>query len=316
MLTCGRPLLAFGTSGHGDRSVAPFEGVLRVQSLLNDPAYGHKLRQAYGEVSRVSSRLWLDLWPGDSVPRDTPQSRIMLGAVPEEEVRIPAVSETTDVKADDLVVVIDTAGSSHAAYDILGVLTGREVMGLDHVTLKVARVVSTAAKTISVVTVPTPADGWECDLTNFADRAYDSVPTTLTLKTKTRRIGRLGTVEEIRQRIREHALFDEWKQEYENAKDVQRGAQEAALKRQADEARRQEALLKIGDIVNRALGFDLFCLNTQGQVVFSYYNHFLQDAANLRVHMAGLHALGKFTDDEYDLVRDQLAIAGLLPTRQ
>ncbi|MCZ0984322.1 hypothetical protein O1L60_47055 [Streptomyces diastatochromogenes] len=287
-----------------------------MQSLLNDPAYGHKLRQAYGEVSRVSSRLWLDLWPGDSVPRDTPQSRIMLGAVPEEEVRIPAVSETTDVKADDLVVVIDTAGSSHAAYDILGVLTGREVMGLDHVTLKVARVVSTAAKTISVVTVPTPADGWECDLTNFADRAYDSVPTTLTLKTKTRRIGRLGTVEELRQRIREHALFDEWKQEYENAKDVQRGAQEAALKQQADEARRQEALLKIGHIVNRALGFDLFCLNTQGQVVFSYYNHFLQDAANLRVHMAGLHALGKFTDDEYDLVRDQLAIAGLLPARQ
>ncbi|MGW4551889.1 hypothetical protein ACWEN4_36965 [Streptomyces violaceorubidus] len=287
-----------------------------MQSLLNDPAYGHKLRQAYGEVSRVSSRLWLDLWPGDSVPRDTPQSRIMLGAVPEEEVRIPAVSETTDVKADDLVVVIDTAGSSHAAYDILGVLTGREVMGLDHVTLKVARVVSTAAKTISVVTVPTPADGWECDLTNFADRAYDSVPTTLTLKTKTRRIGRLGTVEELRQRIREHALFDEWKQEYENAKDVQRGAQEAALKQQADEARRQEALLKIGHIVNQALGFDLFCLNTQGQVVFSYYNHFLQDAANLRVHMAGLHALGKFTDDEYDLVRDQLAIAGLLPARQ
>ncbi|MFS0691690.1 hypothetical protein [Streptomyces nitrosporeus] len=287
-----------------------------MQSLLNDPAYGHKLRQAYGEVSRVSSRLWPGLWPDDSVPRDTPHSRIMLGAVPEEEVRIPAVSETTDVKADDLVVVIDTAGSSHAAYDILGVLTGREVMGLGHVTLKVARVVSTAAKTISVVTVPTPADGWECDLANFADRAYDSVPTTLTLKTKTRRIGRLGTVEEVRQRIREHALFNEWKQEYENAKDVQRGAQEAAMKRQADEARRQEALRKIGDIVNRALGSDLFCMDAGGRVVFAYQHSFLQDAVNLRVHLAGLHALGRFTDDEYDLVRDQLAIAGLLPARQ
>ncbi|MGW1819699.1 hypothetical protein ACWCQM_39860 [Streptomyces sp. NPDC002125] len=287
-----------------------------MQSLLNDPAYGHKLRQAYGEVSRVSSRLWPGLWPDDSVPRDTPRSRIMLGAVPKEEVRIPAVSETTHVKADDLVVVIDTAGSSHTSYDILGVLTGREVMGLDHVTRRVARVVSTTAKTISVVAVPTPADGWECDLANFAERAYDFIPTTLTLKTKTRRIGRLGTVEEVRQRIREHALYDEWKQAYENAKDVQRGVQEEALKRQADEARRQEALLKIGDVVNRAVGFDLFCLDTQGQVVFSYHRRFLQDAWNLRVHLAGLHALGKFTDDEYDLVRDQLAIAGLLPARQ
>jgi hypothetical protein len=296
--------------------VAPFEGVPRVQSLLNDPAYGHKLRQAHHEVNRISSRLWPDLWPDDSVPRDTPQSRIMLGAVPNEEVRIPAVSETTHVKADDLVVIVDTAGSSHTAYDILGVLTGREVMGLDHVTLRVARVVSSTAKTISVVTVPTPDDGWECDLADFADRAYDSIPTTLTLKTKTRRIGRLGTVEEVRQRIREHALFEEWKQAYENAKDVQRGVQEAAMKRQADEVRRQEALLKIGGVVNRAVGFDLFCRDTKGQVVFAYQRRFLQDAWNLRVHLAGLHALGKFTDDEYDLVQDQLAIADLLPARQ
>jgi hypothetical protein len=287
-----------------------------VHSLLSDPAHGNKLRETYQEVKRISRHLWSDLWPDDAVPRDTPHSRIMLGAVPDEEVRIPAVSETSQVKADDLVVVIDTAGSPHAAYDILGVLTGREVMGLRHITLKVARVVSTTAKTISVVTVPTPADGWECDLASFGDRAYDSIPTTLTLKTKTRRIGRLGTVEEIRQQINEHARFDEWKQAYENAKDAQRDAQEAAMKRQADEERQQKALVEIGDLVNRAVGFDLLCLNTQGHVLFAYQHRFLQNAWNLRVYLAGLHALGKFTDDEYDLVRDQMAIAGLLPAQQ
>ncbi|MFI5749016.1 hypothetical protein ACIBBE_24490 [Streptomyces sp. NPDC051644] len=242
----------------------------------------------------------------------------MLGALPDGEARIPAVSETTDVKVDDLVVIIETAGTSHTAYDILGVLTGREVMSLHQVTLKVAQVVSTTARTISVVTIPTPDDGWECDLASFADRAYDSTPTTLSLKTKTRRIGRLGTVEEIRQRIREHALFDEWKQAYQNAKDAQRDAKEAVMKRQADEARRQEVLLKIGDVVNRAFGFPLVSLDAREQAHLASYaeDSFLRDARNLRVHLAGLHALGRFTDDEYDLVRDQLAIAGFLPAQQ
>ncbi len=288
-----------------------------MQRVYIDEKYTRRLEKAQRLVAHDSVELWRDLWPHDSVPRDTPRSRIMLGQLPATDARIPAVTETADVAVDDLVVIIDTAGERAIAYDVLGVLTGREVMGL-HPVPQVGKIVAKTAKTISVVMIPTPHDGWECDLSGFAQRSYDPTPTTLTLKAKTRRIGRLGTMQEIHQKITEHHRFSAWAKAYEEAKAAQQEAKDATAKYLAEEETRQQALRQIADIVNRAMGFRMFRKDARGRICMadseSYY--FFREPGRLRVHIAGLHALGKLADDEYALVHEQLTIAEVIPAAQ
>lgn len=279
-----------------------------------DAKYHTRLEAAQRKVVHLSTELWHELWPHDSVLRDTPHSRIMLGQLPAEDARIAAVTDTADVAVDDLVVIIDTAGERAVSYDILGVLTGREVMDR-HPAPGVGKIVAKTAKTISVVMIPTPYDGWECDLSRFAQRAYDSTPTTLTLKARTRRIGRLGTMQEIHEGITRHRRFREWVEAYEEAKTAQREVKDATARRAAEEETREQALGKIADIVNRAMGVRMFCEDVNGRtgIVGWELSRFFEKRDRLRVHMAGLHALGKLTDDEYALVEEQLTIAKEIP---
>ncbi|MFJ6437760.1 hypothetical protein [Streptomyces sp. NPDC091416] len=48
----------------------------------------------------------------------------------------------------------------------------------------------------------------------------------------------------------------------------------------------------------------------------SDYYYFFRRPENLRIHLAGLHAVGKITDEEYELVTTQLIVAGMLPASQ
>ncbi|MFI5748918.1 hypothetical protein ACIBBE_23990 [Streptomyces sp. NPDC051644] len=272
-----------------------------------------RAQDAQQAVTTLSGMLWHALWPDDAKLRGNAQSRVMLGDLPAAEARIPAVAEAADVSADDLLVIVDLTGASNASVDVFGVLTGKEVMELAPFA-RVAKVLSTTAKTVSVVMIPTPRDGWECNLDGFAERSYDPTPITLTVKTKTRRIGRLGTASEIRQRISDHPLFGEWQRAYENAKTAQREVETAVTACEAAEALRQQALKRVAAIVNRALGAQMISDAGGGSVRlhFSDYHHFFRQKENLRVHLAGLHAVGKLTADEHELVTEQLTVAGML----
>ncbi|MFF2228921.1 hypothetical protein ACFVV7_37010 [Streptomyces globisporus] len=264
-------------------------------------------------VNTVSALLWRSLWPDDAKLRGNAQSRVMLDDLPASEARIPAVTEVGDTSIGDLLVVVDTTGASGPSFDVLGVLTGSEVMDLATAP-KVAKVVGTTAKTVSVVMIPTPRDGWECNLDGFAERSYDPTAVTLTLKTKTRRIGRLGTALDVRQRISDHSLFGEWQRAYESAKTAQKEVEAAVSARVAAEALRQQALKRVASIVNRALGVQMIS-DVGGslmQLQFSDYHYFFRDQENLRVHLAGLHSVGKLTAEEHELVTEQLTVAGML----
>ncbi|MEV8546971.1 hypothetical protein [Streptomyces sp. NPDC051572] len=276
----------------------------------------HRTFETQRAVTRLSTLLWAGLWPDDDVSRDSAQSRVMLGELPSVEARIPAVTETTDVAVDDLLVILDMTGTS-VAYDVLGILTGREVMAFSPAP-KVAKVVATTAKTVTAVMIPTPHDGWECNLDGFAERSYDPTPTMLTLKAKTRRIGRLGTAVGIRQQITDHPLFNEWQRAYAEAKTTQQEAKEAAAAHATATQLRQQALQRISAIVNRALDFHVIAETIEGHMYLngSDYYHFFRKPERLRVHLAGLRAVDKLTDAEYELVTDQLTVVGMLPAPQ
>lgn len=273
----------------------------------------HRANDAQRAVSTISALLWRSLWPDDAKLRGNAQSRVMLDDLPASEARIPAVTEVGDTSVGDLLVVVDTTGSSGPSFDVLGVLTGSEVMELAPAP-KVAKVVGTTAKTVSVVMIPTPRDGWECNLDGFAERSYDPTALTLTLKTKTRRIGRLGTALEVRQWISDHSLFGEWQRAYESAKTVQKEVEAAVSARAAAEALRQQALKRVAAIINRALGVQMISDAGGGlmRLHFSDYHYFFRQPENLRVHLAGLHAVGKLTAEEHELVTTQLKVAGML----
>ncbi|MFI1226017.1 MULTISPECIES: hypothetical protein [Streptomyces] len=273
----------------------------------------HRARDAQRAVNTISTLLWRSLWPDDAKLRGNAQSRVMLDDLPASEARIPVVTEVGDIGVGDLLVVVDTTGASGPSFDVLGVLTGREVMELAP-TPMVAKVVGTTAKTVSVVKIPTPRDGWECNLDGFAERSYDPTAVTLTLKTKTRRIGRLGTALEVRRWISDHNLFGEWQRAYESAKTVQKEVEAAISARAAAEALRQQALKRVAAIINRALGVQMISDAGGGSMhlQFSDYHYFFREKENLRVHLAGLLAVGKLTAEEHELVTEQLTVAGML----
>ncbi|MFF3730908.1 hypothetical protein ACFYXM_11445 [Streptomyces sp. NPDC002476] len=237
----------------------------------------------------------------------------MLSEVPDPEARIPAVTEVAQVGVDDLLVIVDTAGTSSTSVDIFGVLTGREVM--ESASLKVAKVVSTTAKTVSVVTIPTPSDGWACNLEGFAEHAFDPSVVTLTLRTKTRRVGRLGTASEIRQQITGHALFSEWRRAYESAKTARKELQTAVAAATTAKELQQQALKRVAGIFNRAMGVEVIDGLGFHDTELGFggaYRAFFRREENLRIHLAGLRAVGKLTDVECELVTAQLTAAGML----
>ncbi|MGW0672513.1 hypothetical protein [Streptomyces sp. NPDC002746] len=275
-----------------------------------------RAQDAEGAVRTLSEMLWRALWPDDAQPRGNAKSRVMLSEVPGPEARIPAVTEVAQVGVDDLLVIVDTAGTSITSVDVFGVLTGREVMEWASLKVaKVAKVVSTTAKTVSVVTIPTPSDGWACNLEGFAEHAFDPSVVTLTLRTKTRRIGRLGTASEIRQQITGHALFGEWRRAYESAKTARKELQNAVAAATAAKEQQQQALKRVAAIFNRAMGVEVI-----GDTFFhdkelgfgGAYRAFFRREENLRIHLAGLRTVGKLTDVECELVAAQLTAAGML----
>lgn len=178
---------------------------------------------------------------------------------------------------------------------------------------KVAKVLSTAAKSLVLVMIPTPHDGWECDLEGFAERSYDPTEVRLTISTKTRQIGRLGTAAEVRAKIANHPQFDEWAQAYQHAKTIERESRDAAVQRAVEQERREQTLLSVAELLKDAVGSHVFVDDQWGRGVMTTteYRFFLQPP-DLRIYLAGLRALGKLDDERYALVQEQLKSVGLL----
>ncbi|MFF1714345.1 hypothetical protein [Streptomyces sp. NPDC058268] len=233
----------------------------------------------------------------------------MLGELPPAEVRIPAVTTTDAVAVGDLVVVVDLGGSSGPAYDALGVLTAKEVMTGS---ANVAKVVSTAAKSLTLVMIPTPKDGWECDLEGFAERSFDPTEIRLTLNAKSRQIGRLGTASEVRAKIADHPEFSAWAQAYQEAKAIDREAQEAADYRAELAKRRQQTLCSLADLLTDAVGGRVFVEDDWGRISTAQRFYFFHQEDTLRIYLAGLHAVGRLDDELYAKVQDGLYDVELL----
>lgn len=234
--------------------------------------------------------IWQDLWPHQDLERKYPSIRYQDKDLPSADVRVQTVTVGSDVKHGDLILIAEPASSIQARF--LHTHTVREAV--DEPWTRLARVESATAKTLTIrMLTVTPLSGWDVDLECFGDPQVGAEVTRIRLSASSRVIGRLGSIQDVRQRITKHHAFGEWREAYTRAATVHAenlARAQAHLENQQAQWRPVEVAVQR---LNEVTGEDLACF-VYGDVQLTV--PWLADAGRLRTYLAGLHAVGQLTD--------------------
>jgi hypothetical protein len=210
------------------------------------------------------------------------------------ELLIPPVEAAADVEVDDILVVVEDDAYGNA----LRTHTARDIL-MRHPRTHLVRVLSKSARSIVVKWVDLPRGNWHANLAEFGTPYQLHEPQRLMLNSASREVGRLGTVEELRQKLAAHPQFGEWQAAY-TAAVAEQEARDAASKAEREaEAARVAPLKAAVDGLNKIAGEPLVELTYSNSVVgvtrWLHANSFLRT----RVYLSGLNAVGNLTDDQH-----------------
>jgi hypothetical protein len=209
------------------------------------------------------------------------------------ELLIPTVKTSADVEIDDILVIIEDA-----AYAELSLRTARDVI-MNQPRTRLVRVVSKGAKSLKVKDVDLIRGNWRIDLAEFG-KVYDYTETRLMLSSTVREIGRLGTADELRQKLLDHPRFAEWQAAYNAAHEMHEADEaESRAAREASEQRLaplKAAVQGLVDITGERLVTLGFSNDTpRGENPWLEANDFMR----VRVYLAGLNAVGQLTGAQH-----------------
>jgi hypothetical protein len=245
------------------------------------------------QAGQLAVKIFSELWP-DADDLKPSWARRHPGDRPQQKDRLAQVTSASEVEVDDLVLVYDE--TSRTLYDLLGYSTAREAVACR--VAVIARVTSKTARTLTVVECTKPTGYWNsCDISRFGTPRKGAPERTLRLNTTRRQIGRLGAVSELRERIAEHAQFEQWKASHAAARieaDEERAAWKAEHERREEQVRPQREAVRS---LNEAVGEELVGWYEPwgGPKV----NEWFTGEGRLRTYVAGLNAIGAIGDDAY-----------------
>lgn len=185
-------------------------------------------------AGQLGMDIWLSLFPHDETLTKSVHHRWNESDRPAEEFRLPLVTDTSQVKPGDLILAVTT--DQYGSND-LNTMTAREVVKAHESVVR--RVISTTDKTIVVYDLPNvPTGGWGG---GWSPEEFGEVPeinakttSSLRIGATSRKIGLLGSADDLRSRIQAHDDYEAWKDAFAAAvKEAEEG--------QAKEKRRQEA---------------------------------------------------------------------------
>lgn len=248
----------------------------------------HALAEQYGKL--IFHSLFAHDPEGDD-RRHSHQRRSNLAP----ELRIPEVTEADQVEADDILVVIedDEFGNrlqTFTAYDVIRYAPRTHLV----------RVVSKTKKSIVATYVDLPGRGnWRINLAEFGTPNKIHEPQRLMLSSLSRQIGRLGTFEELRQKLADHPQFAEWQAAY-TAAEREHDAEQAKARAARDAEQQRLAPIKaavqgLADVTGERLVTMAFSDTPRGENPWLEANDFMR----VRVYLAGLNAVGNLTDEQH-----------------
>ncbi|MFD9044421.1 hypothetical protein [Streptomyces bottropensis] len=224
---------------------------------------------AQNRAAQLARRMFADLWP------------------PQPDAHIAEVTEGTQLRADDLVVIY----SPHQPLTLEQALSWASWRRVD----------SSSARTAVLRYLAVPDGTWDKtpDMTVFGEPWHNLLPPSrLYVKTAHRRMARVGALDDIRARITSHPDFGEWQQAYTAAEADERAQrqQAQALLDAMREARapHRAAVRRLDEIT----GQDLLIWSDFGPLDQSVSGWLASDG-RLRVYLTGLKGVGVLTEEQY-----------------
>jgi hypothetical protein len=133
------------------------------------------------------------------------------GALPSADVRMSAVTSSSDVEVDDLILLFEHR--TNCSLDLVATVTTREAIEIFKT--DIVRVIAKTDRTLTVVKCVLPGMHWsEHNLADFGESHAGASSRTIRLSAGRRQIGRLGALAAIHQRIATHRSFEEWNAAY------------------------------------------------------------------------------------------------------
>jgi hypothetical protein len=247
--------------------------------------------EPYRIAEHLSRAIFASLFPHD--PENNEKRHGARRSDLAAELLVPPVEAAADVEVDDILVVVEddafgNALRTHTARDIL-MRTPRTHL---------VRVLAKSAKSLVVKWVDLPRGAWHVNLAEFGTPYQLHEPQRLMLSSASREVGRLGPVEELRQKLAAHPQFGEWQAAY-TAAVAEQEARDAASK--AERESKAARLVPVKEAVaglNKIAGEPLVELTYSNSVIgvtrWLHANGFLRT----QVYICGLNAVGRITDEQ------------------
>ncbi|MDQ1041510.1 hypothetical protein QFZ75_008012 [Streptomyces sp. V3I8] len=250
-------------------------------------------RDARDRAGQLAQEIWLGIWPHTDTPK-RPHVGHLDSDMPAPEYRLTPLQHIEEAKPGDLLWVMDLDGRDVRRERTLSTHTAREAVQLG----TLARVESTTAKMIKVHDILVrPQGGYGgANLDALGDPAPGAYVVSMRFDTAGRLYARLGTVEEIRERLAAHPRYAEWQEAYAAAV-VEHEAAEARGKAERDRRQARRAVLTAAiETVNSIAGEELVKLDSPWgeQDTARPANEWLAEGNHLNTYLAGLGASGKF----------------------
>ncbi|MGW9069246.1 hypothetical protein ACWGQT_07350 [Streptomyces yangpuensis] len=261
------------------------------------------------KAATLAKDIWRGIWPHIEMEK-RPDSRSMDRDRPDPSMRLAPLTSGDDVQPDDLLISIPVDRNYHYTAETLDTHTARESVG--YFNARVVRVHKATGKTLSVYdTVSFPLGGFAgANLEALGNVHEGEEPVTYRLGSAKRLIARLGPVEEIRQRLREHPLYADWTAAYAAAVVEEQEAEAATAKWAAEQERRLAPLRTAIADFNRITGEELVKLSAWDDKP-EIREPWLREDDRMRIYLAGLNAVGRLDDDQHAAALNHLRTLGL-----
>ncbi|QDN54070.1 hypothetical protein [Streptomyces sp. S1D4-20] len=270
------------------------------------------IEDAHRVTADLALALFRELFPHDETLSRPPSQRFSSDRQPKREHRFAHVESPAGVEVGDLLFVIEPDSEKRVyGWDVFSNCTAREALrqrGGSFVVVTAKR----GTTMIEAVPAIAPHGGIDTDLTRLGEPWMGNSEPTRMKVPSARSIANLGKPEELRARIMADARFPQWQAAYAAAKEQeQRKAAEARVEQEARKTR-EKPLKDAAAHVNALVGSEII---TGGWVSKEYApriaSKWLAEGDRLRVHLAGLAALGRLTAEEHREALGHLDTLGL-----
>jgi hypothetical protein len=270
----------------------------------------HKDTTPYEQAAHLGQHIWSQIFPHAEGMEDrwrAFRSDATVRASLPDDVKgqpVPGVP----VAVGDVLIGFDRSGKNARRQTAVTTLyTQHEIVASGGNIYKVVKV-SPSGKSIDVVLLARPSGYWQNDLVTLSV-GHDPTPERFVLESASRELGRLGTYEEILERIHAHVAYPAW-QEAREASNVLFTADEAERLERTSKINEERRALQVHvDTVNRETRMTLLEITYSGKPLA--VDRFLNKPGTLHVFIAGLAATGHLSLYATIKVQDALKALGL-----